>query len=44
MGLPVLTLSPMLAVIGGMVFVVKAGMLSGRVLRPAAAAVPDGAC
>ena len=29
LGLPVLTLSPMLAVIAGMTFVVKAGMLSG---------------
>lgn len=30
LGLPVLTLSPILAVIAGMVFVVKAGMLSGE--------------
>jgi serine/threonine-protein kinase len=29
LGLPVLTLSPILALIGGMVFTVKAGMLSG---------------
>ncbi len=29
LGLSVLTLSPMLAVIAGMVFMVKAGMLSG---------------
>ena len=29
LGLPVLTLSPVLAVLAGMVFLVKAGMLSG---------------
>jgi serine/threonine-protein kinase len=35
--LPVLTLAPMLAVIAGMVFVVKAGMLSGQFYVSAAA-------
>jgi serine/threonine-protein kinase len=30
MGLPVLTLSPVLGLIGGMVFAVKAGILSGE--------------
>jgi serine/threonine-protein kinase len=35
--LPVLTLSPILAVIGGGVFLVKAGMLSGEFYVPAAA-------
>jgi serine/threonine-protein kinase len=37
LGLPVLTLSPILAVIAGMVFVVKAGMLSGEFYWAAAA-------
>ena len=47
-GLPVLTLSPMLAVIAGMTFVVKAGMLSGSFYLSAAAlfltAVPMALC
>ncbi len=34
--LPVLTLSPVLGVIGGMVFLAKAGMLSGEFYVPAA--------
>jgi eukaryotic-like serine/threonine-protein kinase len=37
LNLPVLTLSPILAVIAGMVFVVKAGMLSGEFYWAAAA-------
>jgi serine/threonine-protein kinase len=37
LGLPVLTLSPMLAVIAGVVFTVKAGMLSGTFYVSAAA-------
>jgi serine/threonine-protein kinase len=37
LGLPVLTLSPILAVIAGMTFVVKAGMLSGEFYWAAAA-------
>jgi serine/threonine-protein kinase len=37
LGLPVLTLSPLLAVTAGMVFVVKAGMLSGEFYFAAAA-------
>lgn len=37
LGLPVLTLSPILAVIAGMVFTVKAGMLSGSFYLAAAA-------
>jgi serine/threonine-protein kinase len=37
LGLPVLTLSPVLAVISGMVFLVKAGILSGAFYVPAAA-------
>jgi serine/threonine-protein kinase len=37
LGLPVLSLSPMLAVIAGMVFVVKAGMFSGSFYLSAAA-------
>ena len=37
MGLPVLTLSPALAVAAGMVFVFKAGILSGRFYVTAAA-------
>jgi serine/threonine-protein kinase len=37
LGLPVLTLSPILAVIAGMTFVVKAGMLSGTFYWAAAA-------
>lgn len=36
LGLPVLTLSPVLAVVASMVFVVKAGMLSGSFYLPAA--------
>src|SRR5262249_19691796 len=37
LGLPVLTLSPVLAVLAGMIFVVKAGMLSGSFYFSAAA-------
>ncbi len=37
LGLPVLTLSPVLGIISGMVFVVKAGILSGEFYVPAAA-------
>jgi serine/threonine-protein kinase len=37
LGLPVLTLSPVLAILGGMVFLVKAGVLSGWFYLPAAA-------
>jgi serine/threonine-protein kinase len=37
LGLPVLTLTPLLAVVAGMVFVVKAGMLSGSFYFSAAA-------
>jgi serine/threonine-protein kinase len=37
MGLPVLTLSPVLALIGGMVFTVKGGLLSGEFYFHAAA-------
>src|SRR5262249_21740696 len=37
LGLPVLTLSPVLAVLAGMVFLVKAGMLSGWFYLAAAA-------
>jgi serine/threonine-protein kinase len=37
LGLPVLTLTPLLAVIAGMTFVVKAGMLSGSFYLSAAA-------
>ena len=37
LGLPVLTLSPVLAVLAGMVFLVKAGMLSGSFYVSAAA-------
>ena len=37
LGLPVLTLAPMLAIIAGMTFVVKAGMLSGEFYLSAAA-------
>jgi serine/threonine-protein kinase len=37
LGLPVLSLSPVLAVLGGMVFLVKAGMLSGSFYLAAAA-------
>jgi serine/threonine-protein kinase len=48
LGLPVLTLSPILAVIAGLTFVVKAGMLSGEFYYAAAAlfatAVPMAWC
>ena len=48
LGLPVLTLSPILAVIAGMTFVVKAGMLSGSFYVSAAVlfltAVPMALC
>ena len=44
LGLPVLRLAPMLAVIAGMTFVVKAGMLSGTFYVSAAAHVPHRAC
>jgi serine/threonine-protein kinase len=37
LGLPVLRLAPMLAVLAGMVFVAKAGMLSGQFYKHAAA-------
>ncbi len=37
MGLPVLTLSPVLALSSGMVFLVKAGMLTGEFYVQAAA-------
>jgi serine/threonine-protein kinase len=37
LGLPVLTLSPVLAILGGMIFLVKAGMLSGSFYFSAAA-------
>ena len=37
MGLPVLYLSPVLAVLSGMVFLIKAGILSGIFYIPAAA-------
>jgi serine/threonine-protein kinase len=37
LGLPVLSLSPVLAILGGMVFLVKAGMLSGSFYFSAAA-------
>jgi hypothetical protein len=37
LGLPVLTLSPVLAVLSGMVFLIKAGILSGMFYIPAAA-------
>ena len=37
MGLPVLSLSPVLGLVGGMVFLVKAGMLSGQFYLQAAA-------
>jgi eukaryotic-like serine/threonine-protein kinase len=37
LGLPVLSLSPVLAVLGGMVFLIKAGILSGMFYIPAAA-------
>jgi serine/threonine-protein kinase len=37
LGLPVLTLSPVLGILGGMVFLVKAGMLSGAFYVSAAA-------
>ncbi len=42
LGLPVLTLSPVLGLIGGMVFAVKAGILSGAVLRSGGRVVSDG--
>jgi serine/threonine protein kinase len=37
LGLPVLTLSPVLAILGGMIFLIKAGMLSGSFYFSAAA-------
>ena len=37
LGLPVLSLSPVLAVLAGMVFLIKAGILSGIFYIPAAA-------
>ena len=37
LGLPVLRLSPVLAVLAGMVFLIKAGILSGMFYIPAAA-------
>jgi serine/threonine-protein kinase len=37
LGMPVLTLSPVLAVLAGMVFLIKAGILSGMFYIPAAA-------
>ena len=37
MGLPALTLSPVLALVGGMIFLVKAGTLSGALYIPAVA-------
>ena len=37
LGLPVLTLSPVLAVFSGMVFLIKAGILSGLFYIPAVA-------
>ena len=37
LGLPVLSLSPVLAVFSGMVFLIKAGILSGSFYFPAAA-------
>jgi serine/threonine-protein kinase len=37
LGLPVLTLSPVLAILGGMVFLIKGGMLSGAFYYAAAA-------
>jgi serine/threonine-protein kinase len=37
LGLPVLTLAPVLAVFGGMVFVIKGGILSGAFYIPAGA-------
>jgi len=42
LGLPVLALSPVLAVLAGMVFVVKAGMLSGSFYFSAAACFAGG--
>jgi hypothetical protein len=36
LGLPVLALSPVLAIFGGMVFLIKAGILSGMFYIPAA--------
>ena len=41
LGLPVFTLSPVLAVFGGMVFLIKAGILSGMFYIPAAGDVFD---
>ena len=41
LGLPVLTLSPVLGLISGMVFLVKAGILTGAVLCPGRGAVRD---
>ena len=42
LGMPVLTLAPVLAVFSGMVFLIKAGILSGAFYIPAVAALPDG--